>query len=150
MPLTLIVNHFKSKSGNDPEGRQFVSRRGDEARVVADAVNGIVAADPDAAVIVLGDLNDFLTEPPLQILTTMAPLRALALDVPEAERYSYIFNGESQVLDHILVTPRLQRALVSTGFAHFDADYPASRAGDGSFHRVSDHDPPVARFRLAP
>lgn len=146
--LTLIVTHFTAKSGDDPEDKGFVGRRNDEARLVAGIVGELVAADPDAAVMVLGALNDFVTSEPLQILTTGVPLRALTLDVPEADRYSSIFDGQSQVLDHILVTPRLGQALIGIAFAHLGADYPASRADDGTLHRVSDHDPPVARFRL--
>lgn len=148
--LTLIVNHFKAKSGNDPEGKEFVSRRTDEARLVAGIVNEVVAADPGAAVLVLGDLNDVLAAPPLRALTDDAPLRPLALEVPEAERYSYIFNGQSQVLDHILITPNLRGALLQAAFAHVAADYPHSRAHAPTFVRVSDHDPPLARFRVAP
>ena len=150
VPLTLIVNHFKSKSGDDPEDREFVGRRGDEARLVATLVNEIVARDRGANVIVLGDLNDFADSEPLRILTTGAPLRNLTPAVPEEGRYSYIFNGVSQVLDHILITPGLAASLLDVTFAHFDADYPASRASDRTLHRVSDHDPPVARFQLQP
>lgn len=148
--LTAIVNHFKAKSGNDPAGQQFVARREAEARLVAGIVNEIVARDANAAVLVLGDLNDFVDSTPLRVLMAAAPLHDLALDVPPAERYSYIFNGESEVLDHILVTPALRPALLAAGFAHCDADYPVSRAQDMTPYRVSDHDPPVARFTLAP
>jgi len=146
--LTLIINHFKARSGTDPESKEFVSRRTEEARLVAATVDELLAADPRAAVLVLGDLNDFVGSEPLQVLTTTAPLRELALGLPEAERYSYVFNGESEVLDHILATPNLAATLAGFTFIHLDADYPDSRARDRTFYRVSDHDPPLARFKL--
>ncbi|HEX5505883.1 MAG TPA: endonuclease/exonuclease/phosphatase family protein [Thermomicrobiales bacterium] len=148
-PLTLIVVHFTALGGGDPAG-QGLARRTAEAQLVAGIVNETLAHDPDAAVIVAGDLNDVLGSDPLRALTALAPLRELALDVPPAERYSFIDRGASEVLDHILVTPNLVTALVDVTYAHFDADYPASRAGDTTVIRVSDHDPPVARFRLSP
>lgn len=148
--LTLIVVHFKSPDGGDPTGQGFAGRRTAEAQFVAGLVNRVLAQDAGASVIVLGDLNDTIGSDPLRVLTTVAPLRELALDVPVAERYSAIEDGASAVLDHILVTPNLVGALVDVAYAHFDADYPASRAGDTTYFRVSDHDPPVARFRLAP
>ncbi len=147
-PLTLIINHFKAKSGDDPEGKEFVSRRTDEARFVAGIVNELLTADPAAAIAVLGDLNDFTESDPLRALTTLAPLQNLTSQVPQVDRYSYIFNGQSQVLDHILVTARLRSLLLRVSFAHLDADYPQSLAGQPVPHHVSDHDPPLARFRL--
>ena len=150
LPCTLIVNHFKAKSGVDPEGKEFVSRRTAEARLVAGIVNEALAANAQANVIVAGDLNDTIDSPPLQALTTLAPLADLALAAPAAERYSYIYEGEAQVLDHILVTAGLKNRLERITYAHLDADFPVNRAQEFSPYRVSDHDPPVARFRLAP
>jgi uncharacterized protein len=150
LPCTLIVNHFKAKSGADPEGKEFVSRRTAEARLVAGIVNEALAANAQANVIIAGDLNDTIDSPPLQALTTLAPLADLALAAPAAERYSYIYEGEAQVLDHILVTAGLKNRLEKITYAHLDADFPVNRAREFSPYRVSDHDPPVARFRLAP
>ena len=147
-PLTLIVNHWKSKGGTDPAGREFVSRRVAEAQLVAGIVNERLAADPNAAILVVGDLNDFVDSPPLRALTDTTPLRDLASINPAAAHYSYIYNGLSQLLDHILATPNLRAALKSFAYAHLDADYPDGLAGQPTPFRVSDHDPPVGRFRL--
>lgn len=148
--VTVIVAHFKSKGGNDPENMQFTSRRTAEARLVANAVQEFVMARPDVQVMVMGDLNDSVDSPPLRVLTAQAPLQDLAADVPAGERYSYIYNGESEVLDHILVTSGLRSRLLQTSFARIDADYPAARAADLTPFRASDHDPAVARFRSRP
>ena len=147
-PLTLIVNHWKSKGGTDPAGQEFVSRRVAEAQLVAGIVNDLLAADPNAAIMVVGDLNDFVDSPPLRALTDTTPLRDLATINPAAGHYSYVYNGLSQILDHILTTPNLRAALKGFAYAHLDADYPADLAGQPTPYRVSDHDPPVARFRL--
>jgi uncharacterized protein len=147
-PLTAVVTHFKSRIGTDPEGKEFTSRRTEEARLVASIVNDLLAVDPDAAIVALGDFNDYTTSDPLRILTTTTPLQNLTLQVPQAERYSSILNGQSQVLDHILVTPGLRAQLLRVTFAHLDADYPVSLAGQPVPNQISDHDPPLARFRL--
>ncbi|KPK08859.1 MAG: hypothetical protein AMJ56_11275 [Anaerolineae bacterium SG8_19] len=44
--------------------------------------------------------------------------------VPESERYSYIFDGASQLVDWILVTPWLKDRIVSANIFHINADYP--------------------------
>jgi predicted extracellular nuclease len=147
-PLTAIVTHFKSRGGTDPEGQAFTGRRTEEARLVASIVNDLLAVDPDAAIVVLGDFNDDTASDPLRLLTTTTPLQNLTLQVPQAERYSVIADGQSRVFDHILATPALRSRLVRATFAHLDADYPAALAGQPVPNQVSDHDPPLARFRL--
>jgi hypothetical protein len=64
----------------------------------------------------------------------------LAGTLPPAERYSYVFEGMSQDLDHILVGPDL---LASSVFdiVHLGAEFPAEE-------RASDHD--ALLLRLAP
>ena len=57
------------------------------------------------------------------------------------ERYSYNFDGNSQVLDHVLVTRALAAADPTVTIVHLNADSPESR-------RASDHDPVVASFAL--
>src|SRR5204863_10011499 len=64
--LFVIANHFNSKGGDQPlYGRFQPPTRGSEtqrhqqAQIVHDFVQSILAADPSADVVVLGDLNDF-------------------------------------------------------------------------------------------
>ena len=70
-PLTAIVAHFKSKSGTDPEGKEFTGRRTEEARLVASIVNDLLAADPDAAIVLLGDLNATTKDRGLEPVTSL-------------------------------------------------------------------------------
>jgi len=113
----------------------------------AGAVHGFVqkALDVDrkANVIVLGDLNDFQFSPALSVLRTgqadgLAPsiLTDLISTLPVDERYTYVFNGVSQVLDHILVTRGLGD--VQYQVVHVNAEY---------HDQVSDHDPQVVRVK---
>ena len=66
----------------------------------------LLALDPGANVVVLGDLNDFEFSAPLAILKG-GGLTDLMETLPAGERYTYVFDGNSQDLDHILVSPRL-------------------------------------------
>lgn len=164
--ITIIGNHFKSKGGDDPlfgvqwppERVTEVQRKG-QAWVVREFVNGILDADPEALVMVAGDLNDFqFGEPgegpdhPLAILAGMGdevPLTNLIELEKDAERFTYLFDGNSQVLDHMLVRPALLESLVGTDILHFNAAYPAELSYDGSTPvRSSDHDPVEGRFKV--
>ncbi|MEO1511463.1 MAG: hypothetical protein AAFU70_05250, partial [Planctomycetota bacterium] len=76
-----IVCHFNSKSGDDPlfgsvQPPTEPSRvqREAQASAVAAFVAEILAADPSADIVLLGDLNDFPGSPPLAILESEARL----------------------------------------------------------------------------
>ena len=67
---------------------------------------------------------------------------------PQAGWYSYIYQGASQTLDHILVTPNLFELLQRVDILHVNADFGPPIAGDESPLRKSDHDPVIATFTL--
>jgi Ca2+-binding RTX toxin-like protein len=102
--------------------------------------------DSSAKIIVLGDLNDFEFSPPLDVLTDGGALTSLIGTAPTNDRYSFNFDGNSQVLDHILVSPALLPDS-QADFVHLNIDFPA-KTGTAD-ERSSDHDPVVARFKLA-
>ena len=60
--------------------------------------------------------------------------------LPEAERSTYVYQGNSQILDHIIVSPALADG-AEIEVIHVNSEFPASA-------RASDHDPVIARFRL--
>ncbi len=144
-----IVNHFISKSGGEALTEP---RRVMEAEWNAHLVDQILAVDPDAYVIVMGDLNDYYDSAPLQALTagetSGGQLVHTMTGVPREERYSFIYQGVSQLLDHILVTPALASHLVQAQALHVDADYPLPEPDTADPHRCADHDPVVAVFSL--
>jgi hypothetical protein len=147
--LFVIANHWKSKTGDQPlfgrfqpPARSTEAQRKDEAQVVKDFVNKILAIDPNASVIVLGDLNDFEFSETLTILEERGDfdLHTLIETLPQNERYSYVFEGNSQTLDHIVVSDNL--------FNHFLFDYDIVHVNSEFADQASDHEPQVVRFDL--
>jgi glycine cleavage system pyridoxal-binding protein P/predicted extracellular nuclease len=147
--LFVVANHFNSKRGDEPLFGRFQppariseGQRHQQATIVNAFVKGLLAADPEANVIVLGDLNDFDFSTTLQILTG-TDLVNLIETLPENERYTYLFEGNAQALDHILVSRALirSRGAVEYDVVHVNAEFAV---------QTSDHDPQVARFTLHP
>ena len=69
--------------------------------------------------------------------------------IKPAEKYSYVFDGGAQVLDHILISPGFVARAKGFGYARINADYPESlRNDDTRVERYSDHDPAIAYFSL--
>jgi endonuclease/exonuclease/phosphatase family metal-dependent hydrolase len=142
-----VVNlHLASKGGDDPVfGRRqprieaTSRRRTEQARVVADFVNEVERNDPAARVVVLGDLNDFENSDALRALEK-AGLEDLVVRLPLESRYSYVYLGNSQVLDHVLVSKTLAEG-AEVEIAHVNADFPAAV-------RASDHDPVIVRLSI--
>ncbi len=140
--LYVINNHFTSMSAGVEATEP---RRTAQAAWVVEVMDGILADDPDAYIAVIGDLNSFYDSLPLDTLRK-AGLRHVFEILPEEERYSYIYQGLSQTLDHILVTPNLFDLLTRVEVLHANADYAPALPGDPSPRRASDHDPVVATF----
>jgi uncharacterized protein len=148
-PVIIIANHFDSKGGDqNADGRfQFPNQssrvqRSGQAQVVHDFVQDVLAVQKKAQVLVVGDLNDYQFSPPLASLTTGTSdgtgpgiLTDLITTLPVDEQYTYVFNGISQVLDHILVTPSVSG--VDYQVVHVNSEY---------HDQVSDHDPQVLDF----
>jgi predicted extracellular nuclease len=142
----VVANHFSSKTADDPlfgrwqpPERHSELARHAQAQVVNDFVDQLVAADPQVNVIVLGDINDFEFSQTVQLLEGDV-LTTLMDRLPAAERYSYVFEGNSQVLDQILVSNTLLRS--------FPVDYDPVHVNAEFADQASDHDPQVARLDL--
>lgn len=108
--LFVIANHWNSKGGDEPlfgvnQPPTFSSeiQRNQQATVVHDFVNDILTADPN--VVVMGDLNDFQFSSALATLMGSPAILTDMIDtLPLAERYTYVYEGNSETLDHILVS----------------------------------------------
>lgn len=148
-PLTLIVNHWKSKGGDESVN---IIRRTYQAEHVAALVQARLDADPEAHIVVLGDLNDYYESPPVEILqeqTSPSLLHSFDILSP-ADRYTYIFNGGSQALDHILYSRGMQTAFAGIDPLHINADFPFYAEMDpATVYHASDHDPVVLTLRPA-
>jgi len=152
--LYAISNHFSST----PNAR--VGQRTEQALYNAAIVDALQSADPDELVAVGGDFNvyprpddAFAPDEALFPSDQLAPLYdqglenlwdVLVSEVPESA-YSYIFQGQTQTLDQIFVTPSLLSNLEQVRAAHVNSDWPADFGGDGP-RGASDHDPQVAAF----
>ena len=143
--LFAIVNHFNSKGGDDPLRGRFQpptrfseAQRHQQAQIVNDFVDSILAGDPSANVVVLGDLNDFEFSDTVSILEG-GVLHDLMDTLPLPERYSYEFEGNAQVLDHILFSGSLFARPFVFDPVHVNAEF---------FDQASDHDPSVVRVAL--
>ena len=152
----VIANHFVSKGGDDPLYGRFQPikqpsqvQRVEQATEVRDFVDQIVAADRDANVVVLGDLNDFDFAAPIDTLTSTGHLVDLPRTLPIQERYTYVFEGNSEVLDHILLSRSMAYAVpVCSCLPLFDYDPVHLNAEFND--QVSDHDPQVVRLLVRP
>ncbi|WP_410825811.1 choice-of-anchor I family protein [Methylobacterium sp. sgz302003] len=163
--VTVVSNHFTSKGGS---GALFGSEqppfdagqvaRAAQAQAVNTFVDGLLARNAQARVIVAGDLNDFGFEEPLAVIKGEATLTGytqagtgatltrggtavlsdLQDSLPENQRYDYVFEGNAQTLDHMLVTAALGSG-AQFEVVHINADFA---------DQTSDHDPLLARFRI--
>ena len=163
-PLTVVVNHWRSKRGDESVN---VVHRTLQAEHVASIVQARLDIDPAAHVVVLGDLNDFeASEPVLTLQHGPQPEDGTARDegdillwhafdaLPLLDRYTYIFNGGSQSLDHLLLTPGMMPDFGGMDIAHINADFPIAQPGvtEGvpglsPVYGSSDHDPLVLTVR---
>ncbi|WP_317620033.1 endonuclease/exonuclease/phosphatase family protein [Streptomyces sp. CBMA156] len=139
----VIANHFNSKGGDQGIDSRFQQpTRGSEVQRIKQAtieqafVAKLLAADREAKVVSLGDFNDYQFSPALAALTKDGVLRDLVNELPETEQYSYVYQGNSQVLDHILVSPEV-------GYAKYDVVHINAEFAQ----QASDHDPQVVRIK---
>lgn len=113
--FTVVNNHFTSRAGSTPVFgaiHPFVQAGEEEREAQSRAVHDWVARRleerPEVPVLVAGDLNTFeFTDDLTRILSGKgddAILTNLLRKVPADERYTYIFEGNSQALDHIFVS----------------------------------------------
>jgi len=141
----VVVNHFSSKGGDNPLWGRFqppvqvtAEKRHQQAAVVRGFVDQILAKDTGANVVVLGDLNDFDWSETADILVGSGKTALIDLPrtLPLPERYSYVFEGNSQILDQILISQNLRPAS-AYDVVHMNAEFP---------DQISDHDPQVVKL----
>jgi predicted extracellular nuclease len=159
-----LFSHFQPpfrlteyESGDPEDGWRHA-----QAQAVNDFVDEMLAVDANAHVIVLGDINDFDFSETVGVLTGelvavagpadadgsgptglggAAVLATLFDLLPANERYSYVFEGNSQVLDQILVSTSLLDLGPTYDVVHVNAEF---------WDQVSDHDPSVMKVSFQP
>lgn len=169
--FTVIVNHLKSYSGyNDPKQMENVRlKKKLQSEFLAKLVQSRQKADPKERIVLIGDFNSYQFSDGIldQIGTIIGKpsgndallmpsddlvnpdLIDLVNAIAEPQRYSFIFDGNAQVLDHMIITENMRKHTRGFGYARLNADYPESYRGDAARQeRFSDHDPAVAFFTI--
>jgi predicted extracellular nuclease len=170
--FTVAVNHLKSKGSScddvgdpdigDGQGNCNLTRTN-----AATALTNWLAGDPtgsgDSDVLIIGDLNAYVMEDPVTAIKNAGYTSLVSQFSSAGEAYSYVFEGQSGELDHVLASPSLTPQVVGAAVWHVNSDEP--RALDyndynqpllyqaGSY-RSADHDPvliyldPQSRHKL--
>ncbi|MEO0417790.1 MAG: lamin tail domain-containing protein [Pseudomonadota bacterium] len=156
--VTVIGNHFTSKIGSDstfsatqPPTNAGALARAAQAAAVNAVVDDLLTADPEARIVVAGDFNEFQFEEPLEVLSgeldfdggSVTPggepvLTNLTYELEEEDRFSVLFQGNAQQLDHIFASESLAAG------AQIDAVHTNTPVAAPD----SDHDPILALFNV--
>ena len=151
--VTVVNNHFSSKGGSspifgvdqpfeelqeNPDVNGSLDERQAQAQAVNDYLEGILTDDADANIAVLGDLNEFEFISPVDEILGSDLTNSIDT-IPEDERYSFIFQGNSQELDHILVSDALVDG-AAIDIVHVNSEFAETE------QRASDHDPILAQL----
>ncbi len=168
--ITVVVAHMRSLIDIDSPtaGPRVRFKRALQAESLAALADRRLRADPQESRLVVGDLNAFeFSDGYVDVVGTMRgvpaprdqvlqPTRDL-LDpdlvnlgdlVPAAARYSYVFDGVAQTLDHMLASPALVPAVTAFGYVRGNADAPEVwRSDPARPERLSDHDPALVYVR---
>jgi predicted extracellular nuclease len=169
-PVTVVVNHLRSliDVDQDPgDGPRVREKRRKQAEFLANLLESI----EDENLVVVGDFNAFqFNDGYVDVMGTIrgnpTPSDQVVLAspdlvnpnlielvdlLPQQQRYSFVFEGNAQVLDHVLLNLRMLLFLNRFAYARNNSDFPDSFGNDPTrSERVSDHDMPVAYFRFPP
>jgi len=175
MAFTVFVNHLRSLNGIDDEsacnnGPRVRAKRAAQADFLAQQIQDELNINPAARIIAVGDFNAFevndgyvdvlggitgTPSPATQVVRatadpTYANLTNMLSLLPGAQRYSYVFDGNHQTLDHLLLNPAARASVVGGGYARVNADHPESLRADFTRpERYSDHDPGMVYLTTA-
>ncbi|KAF3358687.1 hypothetical protein VD0004_g3005 [Verticillium dahliae] len=148
-PFFTINVHNGSKGGsstlhgdNRPPINNGVDKRLLQTGSIGAFIDTLYAKDPKARIVVSGDFNEFAFVAPMKLLTEKHKLTSLSKhSLPATERYSYVFDGNAQQLDHMLISPSLVNDKAKLEHIHVSS---WRRFADV----VSDHDPAVGRLNV--
>lgn len=156
--FTAAVNHLKSKGSgcgagdDDPEAGNCNLTRTIAAQLLAEWLAGDPTGSGDPDVLIIGDLNSYDKEDPIDALKAAGYTDLL--DVYQGEfAYSYLFSGELGYLDYAMANTSLAAQVTGATAWHSNSDEPDILDYDTSFkkdaqdalyepnpYRASDHD----------
>ncbi|MGN0187649.1 MAG: ExeM/NucH family extracellular endonuclease [Paludibacteraceae bacterium] len=154
------LNHLKSKSGassasgddkdqNDGQGA-YNATRILEAKSVVSACASATSIDED--ILIMGDMNAYSREDPLKEFENAGYINILR-HFYGTEAYSYSYNGEAGILDHIFANRSLAAQITGASVFHINADehrkfeYTQSTCTN-DMYRCSDHDAVIVGLKL--
>jgi predicted extracellular nuclease len=161
-PVAVMVVHNRSLGGidNATEGNRIRQKRLQQAQSIAEKVQAIQTADPHTHLVVTGDFNAFeftdgYVDVMGQIVGEVVPADNM-LSGPDLvqpnlinnsawvvndERYSFIFRGSAQILDHALTSSALDMSLRGLEYGRGNVDAAEYLIEDDSTPLASsDHD----------
>ncbi|KAG0634248.1 Endonuclease/exonuclease/phosphatase [Tuber brumale] len=144
-----VINvHFTSKGGSSgiqgdarPPVNGGVTDRQAQAESVASFLSKILAEDRAAKIIIAGDFNEFTYVSPMRAFDGIAYDLDVVTSIPVEERYTYLFDMNSQQLDHMLVSYEITQR--DPEYEHVHINTWNTLEGE-----VSDHDPSVAKLNV--
>lgn len=169
--FTIAVNHFKSKGSCDSATGNNTDQNDGQAcwnELRTQAANGLISwlnsnptGSTDGDVLIIGDLNAYAKEDPINAFTSLG-YKNLVADHIGINGYSYSFGGEVGYLDHALASADLASQIVDTTIWHINADEPRAFDYNTEYkstqqltkyygedaYRASDHDPVVVLLNL--
>ena len=142
--IHVIANHWASKRGSTPTYRDpnlprivgGQSERAAQQAVIRAFIHDLIRREPDAWVLSVGDFNAPEYEPAL-VTHGSDPMFSLGELISDGDRYSYIFQGLAEAIDHQFAR-RSMRDCVEFEYVHLNA---------GFADKASDHDPAICRLR---
>jgi len=132
----------------DAEDATVAERRRRQAEFIRQVAAARMASGEQF--IVMGDFNMYRFDPLVTTIRSVG-LTNLTDTLSPADNYSYVFDGVTQTLDHILISEGLRSRVVRTMYARLNADFPESyRNNTARPERISDHDVPLVYLSLDP
>ena len=175
--FTVVANHLRSLNDSELDstaGRRVRAKRQAQAEYLAALLARLQTEGGGAPLLAVGDFNAFeVSDGLVDVIGTvrgapapasevvvnrsvdlvdpdLADLCAVDALVPPSERYSYVYDGNAQLLDHALASAATLPLVRGVAFARLGADFPETMRGDASRpERLSDHDGLVVRLGLA-
>ncbi len=136
---TARLNSDPLMGANQPPFNAGEASRNAQSAVVRDYLEESLATNPSLRLGVLGDFNGFWFEQSLTGLEAGGVVTNLHRLNPEEERYGYIFDGNSQAIDHLLVSGTLLPG-AQFDVVHINTEQPRT------VFRGTDHDAIVGRL----
>lgn len=150
--VTVVANHFKSKSAPEGGGAEPADGQGffNADRVKqANSLKGFTAEIEETTgssdILLIGDFNAYAKEDPIEVFTSEGWSDVAREKAPE--QHTYTFDGELGSLDHVLASPSLAASITGAGVWSInspewsDRGYAFGATEAGTPFRSSDHDP---------